>query len=211
LTQCERGIKQFHIRLAQAVASGLNASEVYRQVSGNSKNANVHSDEWMKCRGMAERIAELRAENDRKSELSRDEALQWLSDLIRTPIGLLFERILFLGNSEGGAPVLPDGVFRWQSFRSFSLKACDIAFKCLTGSSMVFAILCSLSDASIRVTAKKISPFSALSLNTPTHAFPKASLISAPLAPIKTPATRLDCPEEGLFNPNVSNAAQTFS
>jgi hypothetical protein len=86
------------------------------------------------------------------------------------------------------------------------------------GSSMVFAILCLLPDASIRVTAKKISPFSALSLNTPTHAFPKASLISAPLVPIKRPATRavgsfasLDCPEAGLFNPNVSNAAQTFS
>jgi hypothetical protein len=124
----------------------------------------------------------------------------------------------FFGKLREGAPVLPGGVFRWQSFRSFSLKACDIAFKCLTGSSMVFAILCLLPDASIRVTAKKISPFSALSLNTPTHAFPKASLISAPLVPIKRPATRavgsfasLDCPEEGLFNPNVSNAAQTFS
>ena len=36
---------------------------------------------------MKARIAELRAENARKSELSRAEALRWLSDLIRTPIG----------------------------------------------------------------------------------------------------------------------------
>jgi hypothetical protein len=32
-------------------------------------------------------FAELKAQNARKSELSREEALQWLSDLIRTPIG----------------------------------------------------------------------------------------------------------------------------
>jgi hypothetical protein len=38
----------------------------------------------------------------------------------------------FFGKLREGAPVLPGGVFRWQSFRSFSLKACDIAFKCLT-------------------------------------------------------------------------------
>ena len=47
----------------------------------------MHSDEWMKARGVEERIRELQEENNRKSELSREEALQWLSDLIRTPIG----------------------------------------------------------------------------------------------------------------------------
>jgi hypothetical protein len=38
--------KVHHEKFAQAVASGLNASEAYRKVSGNSRNANVHSDEW---------------------------------------------------------------------------------------------------------------------------------------------------------------------
>ena len=36
---------------------------------------------------MKARIAELRAGNARKSELTREEALRWLADLIRTPIG----------------------------------------------------------------------------------------------------------------------------
>jgi hypothetical protein len=34
-----------------------------------------------------ERIQELQEQNARKSALSREEALQWLADLIRTPIG----------------------------------------------------------------------------------------------------------------------------
>jgi hypothetical protein len=79
--------KVCHEKFAQAVASGLNASEAYRQVSGNHKNANVHSDEWMKCRGVEERIRELQEENNRKSELSREEALAFLANVVRTPAG----------------------------------------------------------------------------------------------------------------------------
>jgi hypothetical protein len=77
--------KVCHEKFAQAVASGLNASEAYRQVSGNHKNANVHSDEWMKCRGVEERIAELRRENDRRSQMTREELLDFYAEVIRTP------------------------------------------------------------------------------------------------------------------------------
>jgi hypothetical protein len=76
-----------HEQFCQHIAHGLNASEAYRQASGRSKNANVHSDEWMNARGVQERIAELRRENDRKCTLSREAALQFLSEVVNTPIG----------------------------------------------------------------------------------------------------------------------------
>jgi hypothetical protein len=41
----------------------------------------------MKCRGVEERIRELQEENNRKSELSREEALAFLADVVRTPAG----------------------------------------------------------------------------------------------------------------------------
>jgi hypothetical protein len=45
-----------------------------------------HSDEWMNARGLQERIAELRRENDRKCTLSREAALQFLTEIANTPI-----------------------------------------------------------------------------------------------------------------------------
>jgi len=41
----------------------------------------------MKCRGVKERIMELRRENDRKCTLSREAALQFLTEVVNTPIG----------------------------------------------------------------------------------------------------------------------------
>jgi hypothetical protein len=74
-------------KFAQFVASGLSLAESYRRTTGQTKNADVKRDQWHRYAGIKERIAELKAQNARKSELSREEALQWLSDLIRTPIG----------------------------------------------------------------------------------------------------------------------------
>jgi hypothetical protein len=65
----------------------LSLAESYRRTTGQTKNADVKGDQWHRYAGIKERIAELKAQNARKSELSREEALQWLSDLIRTPIG----------------------------------------------------------------------------------------------------------------------------
>jgi MoxR-like ATPase len=45
-----------------------------------------HSDEWMNAGGLQERIAELRRENDRKCTLSREAALQFLTEIANTPI-----------------------------------------------------------------------------------------------------------------------------
>jgi hypothetical protein len=76
-----------HEQFCEHVACGLSYAEPYRQFSGNNKNADVHSAEWIKRCGVKARISELRAENERKSELSREEALRWLAALIRAPAG----------------------------------------------------------------------------------------------------------------------------
>ena len=76
-----RSIK--HEQFCQHGALGLSCAEAYRRVSGNNRNADVHSDEWMRCRGVAARITELRAANDRRAQFSRDEALRFLGDVIR--------------------------------------------------------------------------------------------------------------------------------
>jgi hypothetical protein len=73
-----------HEKFAQGVASGLTGAEAYRRVAGsNSKNADVCANDWMKQAGVKERIAELRAEQNAKSEMSRDEYRRFLVDIIR--------------------------------------------------------------------------------------------------------------------------------
>ena len=76
-----------HERFAEFVASGATYAEAYRRVIGDCKNTDVKGNQWLNKCGMKARIAELRAGNARKSELTREEALRWLADLIRTPIG----------------------------------------------------------------------------------------------------------------------------
>ena len=76
-----------HELFAQFCAAGLTGAESYRRVTGISKNADVKAHQWMKFRGMKPRIAALKQQNAKKSELSREEAMRWLADLIRTPIG----------------------------------------------------------------------------------------------------------------------------
>ena len=43
------------------------------------KNSDANSDDWLQCRGVRERIRELQEENNRKSQLNREEALRWLA------------------------------------------------------------------------------------------------------------------------------------
>ena len=47
----------------------------------------VKADQWMKCRGVEERILELRRENDRKATLTREQMLTWLTRVITTGAG----------------------------------------------------------------------------------------------------------------------------
>jgi hypothetical protein len=74
-----------HELFAQHCASGSSGAQAYRDVVGSNKNADVKADQWMKCRGVKARINELRAENDRKSEMSRTELLAFYAEVIRTP------------------------------------------------------------------------------------------------------------------------------
>jgi hypothetical protein len=76
-----------HERFAQHCAAGATCAEAYRRVTGDCKNTDVKGNQWFNKSGMKARVAELRAENALRSQLTRDEALKWLADLIRTPIG----------------------------------------------------------------------------------------------------------------------------
>jgi hypothetical protein len=78
-----------HEQFAQLCATGLSRAESYRKVAGEraGKNSDANSDDWLNARGVRERIRELQEQNAKKSALSREEALRWLTDLIRTPIG----------------------------------------------------------------------------------------------------------------------------
>ena len=76
-----------HERFAQHCAAGATCAEAYRRVTGDCKNTDVKGNQWLNKSGMKARVAELRAENALRSQLTRDEALKWLADLIRTPIG----------------------------------------------------------------------------------------------------------------------------
>ena len=65
----------------------MSHAAAYRKVSGNDHSSDCKADHWMKCRGVEERIMELRRENDRKCTLSREAALQFLTEVVNTPIG----------------------------------------------------------------------------------------------------------------------------
>ena len=78
-----------HEKFAQLCASGLPRAAAYRRVAGPraGKNSDANSDDWLNARGVRERIQELQERNSERSEITRQEALRWLADLIRTPIG----------------------------------------------------------------------------------------------------------------------------
>ena len=65
----------------------MSHAAAYRKVSGNDHSSDCKADQWMNARGVEERIMELRRENDRKCTLSREAALQFLTEVVNTPIG----------------------------------------------------------------------------------------------------------------------------
>jgi hypothetical protein len=103
-------------KFATFVASGLSLAESYRRTTGRTRNADVKGSQWQGYTGIKERIEELRQENDKRARLSRDEALRFLSDAIRTPADVVPERswvIQSIKRSEDGTTVeikLPDKV-----------------------------------------------------------------------------------------------------
>jgi hypothetical protein len=83
--------KPHHEAYAQARARGFSCAQAYREAAGSlggkHENGHTHGYEWERCRGVKARIAELRAENDRKATLSREQMLEWLTRVIMTGAG----------------------------------------------------------------------------------------------------------------------------
>jgi hypothetical protein len=83
--------KPNHEAYAQARARGLNCADAYREAAGSlggkHENGHTHGYEWERCRGVRERIQELQKQNAKKSAMTREEAIKWLTNLIQTPIG----------------------------------------------------------------------------------------------------------------------------
>ena len=81
-----------HERFAQLVASGKGASEAYRQSGASGKNADVQAAKLVVKGSIRGRVAELMEAQSQKSELSRDQAREFLTDVIRTPAGQVDEQ-----------------------------------------------------------------------------------------------------------------------
>ena len=72
-------------KFAQFVASGLSLAESYRRTTGQTKNADVKGTQWHGYAGIKERIAELKAQNAQRAQMSREELMAFYADVIRTP------------------------------------------------------------------------------------------------------------------------------
>ena len=81
-----------HERFAQSVASGLSASEAYGKSGYTQKDGNHHGPRLMANDGIRKRVAELKAAQSQKSELSRDRLREFLTEVILTPAGKVDER-----------------------------------------------------------------------------------------------------------------------
>ena len=74
-------------RFAQYVAAAVSLSEAYRRVTGKTANADVHGREFMRKHGMKARVAEIKAENAAKCEMSKEEYRAYLIAAMKTPAG----------------------------------------------------------------------------------------------------------------------------
>ena len=75
-----------HEAFCQAFVTSGNASAAYRESGGNGKNADVMADQLMGTNGIAERIAELKAEAGAKAEFTRASMRAFLAKVIRDRI-----------------------------------------------------------------------------------------------------------------------------
>ena len=82
-----------HEAFCQAFVTSGNASAAYRESGGNGKNADVMADQLMGTNGIAERIAELKAEAGAKAEFTRANMLAFLAKVIRTESGQMRDRL----------------------------------------------------------------------------------------------------------------------
>ena len=77
-----------HERFAQLVASGKHSvMEAFKQAGYSDESAHQNACRLRANESVAARIEELRARNAEKCQLSRDEAVQYLVEILKTPIG----------------------------------------------------------------------------------------------------------------------------
>jgi len=77
--------KPKHEKFAQLVATGMSCSEAYRKAGYRDASAKHNATRMRDNEVVARRIAEIRGENDRKSEMSRQELIDILVRFIRDP------------------------------------------------------------------------------------------------------------------------------
>ena len=73
-------------KFAQYVAGGVSLSEAYRGLV-KTANADAHGREFMRKHGMKARVAEIKAENAAKCEMSKEEYRAYLIAAMKTPAG----------------------------------------------------------------------------------------------------------------------------
>jgi len=77
-----------HEQFAQLVASGnLSHAEAFREAGYSETGAKENASRLMTNDNVSARIEELRARNAEKCQLSRDQAVQYLVEILKTPIG----------------------------------------------------------------------------------------------------------------------------
>ena len=74
-----------HEKFAEFAASGLSLAESYRRTTGQTKNADVKGTQWHGYAGIKERIAELKAQNAQRAQMTREELMAFYTAVIRTP------------------------------------------------------------------------------------------------------------------------------
>ena len=74
-----------HEKFCKAYLAPGNASEAYRQAGFSRKNPDVDGHKLLVSPSIEKRLSELKAKNNRKMALSRDEALNILAEIARGP------------------------------------------------------------------------------------------------------------------------------
>ena len=92
-TTMERELSAKHEAFAQRIANGDAASRAYAAVYGKKgATAEVNGSRLLRNAKVKARVCELQKENERRSRMSRDEALAYLAAVVRTPCGQVTPR-----------------------------------------------------------------------------------------------------------------------
>jgi hypothetical protein len=76
-----------HEKFCQCIASGMSASKAYRKAGYDAGDADACASRLSRNVKVAARIEELRSETEQNCRITRDEVLDFLSEVIITPAG----------------------------------------------------------------------------------------------------------------------------